>query len=254
MRYLIRCSFDGSRFAGWQRQLNALTVQEEIQNALKLFLRQEVPIVGCGRTDAGVHASTFYFHMELESAVLEEDSIMYKLNQILPADIVLHEIERRDGLHARFDAVSRSYTYFIHTSPSPFKHRYSFFYPSVRLIHPEKLNDVASMIMNYREFDTFCKTHSEVKTTICDITRSSWELNGDELTYHITSNRFLRGMVRLIVGAMLNVASGKMPVGEVESALIQKRKTAPSWSVPAHGLFLTDVRYPSNYTATEASS
>jgi tRNA pseudouridine38-40 synthase len=242
-RYFIRLSYCGTKYNGWQVQPHkgTATVQGTLENAMTLYLRTPISLVGCGRTDTGVHARDYIAHFEILD-VPDLKSAVYRINKILPADIAVHDIFEVDlQAHARFDAISRSYHYDLHTEKSPF-HPYSFYYvyekPDLAL-----LNEAAAIILQYSEFDTFCKMHSDVKTTKCRIEESFWIQDGAHYRYRITADRFLRGMIRLIVGMCLQVARGKVSLKEVHIALATKQKLDQDWSVPAEGLMLCDIKY-----------
>jgi tRNA pseudouridine38-40 synthase len=183
-----------------------------------------------------------------------EDHFTYKLNQLLPKDIVIYEVAEQEGIHARFDAIKRGYTYRIHIVPSPFKRMYSWYLPASYRFEVAKLHDVAAMFLRFDDFYTFCKTRTDVKTTACSILESRWEISDDDWTYHVSADRFLRGMVRLLVGCMLNVASGKISQEEVREALETSRRLKKDWSVPPEGLTLSEVAYPSTPTGVSTSS
>jgi tRNA pseudouridine38-40 synthase len=243
-RYFIKISYCGTAYNGWQSQphRSTKTVQETLEQALFTYLREEVQLTGCGRTDTGVHAKDYYAHFDIN--VLDDIStIKYRVNKILPHDIAIHDIiPVENHAHARFDAMSRSYQYHLHTSKSPFADRsFYYIYETPKL---EVLNQAAGILVKYRDFTTFCKVNSDVHTMDCVITESFWEQHGDQFIYTITANRFLRGMIRLIVGMCLEVARGKVTLLEVEEALEQKRRLQQDWSVPAIGLTLFDIKYP----------
>lgn len=242
-RFFVKASYDGTDFSGWQSQPNAITVQGEIENAIALISREQIPIVGCGRTDAGVHASEYYFHLDMKQW---DDNIMYKLNGILPHSIKLISYsEVEPGCHARFDAVSRSYTYYVHGDKDPFQKRYSSRIVGANDFSILKLNEVSEMIMMFDEFYPFCKSNHDAKTLQCRITKGQWtRVNSNNLKFEISANRFLRGMVRLIVGACINVQKGKINISDVEKALECQTRLTKSWSAPSEGLFLSKIEYP----------
>lgn len=242
-RYFIRLSYCGTAYNGWQNQPHegTITIQSVIENALYTFLRQKIEITGCGRTDKGVHARDYYAHFD--SDILEEiPTLIFRLNKLLPPDITIHDIfQVANDAHARFDAISRSYEYHLHTEKSPFAiHSFYYTYDTPKI---EILNTVAELILQYDDFSTFCKFHTDTKTMICHITESQWEQFGNHYIYRIKADRFLRGMIRLIVGTCLQVARGKISIEEVKIAMTEKRRTGQDWSVPASGLFLSDIRY-----------
>ena len=243
-RFFIRLSYCGTAYNGWQNQPHegTITIQSVIENALNTLLRQKIDITGCGRTDKGVHAKDYFAHFDIES-LDEIPTLIFRLNKLLPQDIAVHEIMKvDDNAHARFDAITRSYEYHLHTEKSPFDfHSFYYTYATPKI---EKLNEVAGLMIDHIDFTTFCKFHTDVKTMNCLITESRWEQNGNRYIYRITADRFLRGMIRLIVGACLQVSRGKLTVEEVQIALSEKRRTGHDWSVPASGLLLCDIRYP----------
>ena len=251
-RYFMRLSYKGTNFSGWQRQSNAHTVQEEIEDAFELLFRRKVHIIGCGRTDSGVHARNYVAHFDLE-APLEFD-LVFKLNHIMSRDITIHEVMPvASTTHARFDATSRSYDYFMKGGKDSFHHEFAFAYPMIHKLDINRLNEAASLLLKYDDFYTFCKTKTDVKTTICDVSVSEWRwIEEDMLQYSVTANRFLRGMVRLIVGMCINVALDKLDIAEVDAALAKKKRLERDWSVYAQGLTLSHICYP--YPVSKAES
>lgn len=242
-RYFIQLQYNGTNYSGWQSQPNAATVQDEIEKQAAKLLGGLITVTGCGRTDAGVHASDYWMHFDSEKTL--NDQFIFKMNMMLPPDISFLMIKQVDtGVHARFDAVSRSYEYKIHRVKNPFNLGLSTYLPQLFRYELEVLNDVASLFLNYTDFNTFCKTRTDVKTTMCLLEESYWEISKDQLVYHVTANRFLRGMVRLMVGACINVAMGKLKMEEVKFALDQKERLKKDLSVAAEGLFLSKITYP----------
>lgn len=243
-RFFANISYNGTNFAGWQKQNNAMTVQQTIEEAFHLATKKEIPIVGCGRTDTGVHASDYYFHFNLE--VEDTSFLKKKLNHILSEAIAINKIiEVPADAHARFDAMKRSYTYHLAFQRDPFLYDFEWYYPYGKL-NLDLLNEAASLLLNYKSFFPFCKSKTQVKTMDCDLMEAYWEANEDEtkLKFHISANRFLRGMVRLIVGMCINVASEKITLNEVREALEKQVRLDKSYSVPATGLFLDKIEYP----------
>ena len=232
-------------FHGWQSQPNAVTVQGTIEEKLQLILRTEIAIVGCGRTDTGVHAKEYYAHFDFNNNFPR--NFLHRLNLILPKDIVIYNIEEVDDKrHARFDAYHRSYEYHICLDKNPFEIETAWIYPyREELLDFEKMQQAAAVLMEFEDFNTFCKTNSDVKTTLCQMKCSEWifDKNNRRLVFHISANRFLRGMVRLIVGMCINVGTGKVSLKELRQALEQKQPLKINYSAPAQGLFLTDIRY-----------
>jgi len=243
MRYFIRLSYKGTQYAGWQRQPNALSVQEVIEDKLSLFLRQPIEVVGCGRTDAGVHASDFFLHLDVEESLPQ--NFQYRLNQILPNDIAFREIILVEAdAHARYSATSRGYIYYLHLDKNPFLDQQSTYYPRAKKVDPQLVQEAAQSIIEYEDFFPFCKSGSDVKHTRCEMTKSEWIFHEDRWEYHIEANRFLRGMVRLITGMCMLVGAGQLTVEQVHQALTDQTRLPKDLSMPPEGLFLTKVAYP----------
>jgi len=243
-RYFLRLSYKGTNFSGWQRQLNAHTVQEEIEDAFKLLFKTHINILGCGRTDSGVHAINYIAHFDLEEPL--DFDLVFKLNHIVSKDISIHEVfPVEQTRHARFDANRRTYTYKLKGDKDCFHSDYAYRYPMIHQLDIDKLNEAAELLLEYKDFFTFCKSKTDVKTTLCDLTISRWRwIAEDELEYMVSANRFLRGMVRLIVGMCINVAQGKITLDSVRVALDTKKRMERDWSVLAQGLTLHDIEYP----------
>lgn len=241
-RYFVEAAYDGTDFSGWQSQPNAITIQGEIESAISLISRQSIPIVGCGRTDAGVHASQYFFHLDMDDW---NTDTMYKLNGILPNAIKLNSFTEVDSeCHARFDAECRSYIYYMHGEKDPFQKRYSSRIIGANNFSIERLNEVANLIMMYSEFFPFCKSNHDANTLTCRITKAEWiRVDNNNLRFEITANRFLRGMVRLIVGACINVQKERVKLSEIDEALNKQIRLSKSWSAPSEGLFLSKIKY-----------
>lgn len=246
MRYFIHLAYNGLAFFGWQIQPNHPSVQETLENCLSLLLHEPcVAITGCGRTDTGVHASSFYAHFDTEMHFTPEECqhLVHKLNNFLPKEIVIFDLfEVAPDLHARFDAESRTYKYYICTKKNPFKQQFAYHYH--RVLDVGKMNEAASLLLQNEDFTSFSKVHTQVNNFICHVTEANWEEVDDELVFTITANRFLRNMVRAIVGTLLEVGVGKISVQGFQDIINQKDRCAARTSAPAHALFLTDVRYP----------
>jgi len=245
MRYFLTLSYLGTRYSGWQVQPNALSVQTTLETALGTILRETVEITGCGRTDAGVHAKYYVAHFDAEGEL--PPTFLNGLNSLLPDDIAVHDVQPvQPTAHARYDAFERSYEYHIALRKDPFATETAWFFPQYRFFDLKKMQEVADLLPHYAAFFPFCKTDSGVDNYECELKRASWEQKPAEhrLVFHITANRFLRGMVRLIVGACVNAGLGKIEVEDVRSALDEQKPLKKSLSVPPQGLFLTDVRYP----------
>ena len=286
-RYFIHLAYNGACYNGWQTQPNLPTVQETLEKALSTLLRQPIAVVGCGRTDTGVHASDFYAHFDVQeskSLRVEEsksnedslscdllDSLTFKLNNLLPPDIAIFDIfPVADNAHARFDATARTYQYHVSDRRLPFRQgQYCriYFRPDL-----EKMNEAARVLMEYDDFTSFAKLHTQVKTNICHLTEARWdfvpvenyelkvksEADADEklITHNseliteyewvftIRSNRFLRNMVRSVTGTLLDVGRGKLDIDGLREIIEQKDRCAAGVSMPACGLFLTKVEYP----------
>ena len=241
MRYFIEISYHGKNYFGWQMQPDVISVQEKITKGISTILRQEITIVGAGRTDAGVHASQMFAHFDVDTALSE--NFTYKLNAILPDDIVIHKtILVADDAHARFDATSRSYEYKIFLGRNPFILDTSWQLYQ-KNIDVALMNEVASILLEYEDFECFSKVKTDVHTFNCTITEAKWIQNGSELTFHISANRFLRNMVRAIVGTLLDVGFGKISASDFRAIIESKNRSKAGVSVPARALFLTKVAY-----------
>lgn len=241
-RFFIHLAYNGTRYHGWQSQPNALTVQETIEKALATLLQNPTPIVGAGRTDAGVHAKEMYAHLEITKEI---DCLLLtqKLNSFLPKDIVIYKlIPVHDEAHARFDATSRSYEYKIHTFKNVFIDEGSWQHNLP--LDVEKMNEAAKILLEYTDFECFSKTHTDVHTFNCTITQAYWTKTEQELTFHITADRFLRNMVRAIVGTLIQIGLGKKEVSEMHEIIQSKNRSRAGFSVPAKGLYLTEIVYP----------
>lgn len=242
MRYFIYLSYDGTAYHGWQIQPNAISVQSEIERCLSTVLRQPTPIVGAGRTDAGVHARLMAAHFN-SSEELDCQQLTYRLNRILPPDIAIYRIERvADDLHARFSATSRTYHYYIHTQKSPFCRQYSLF--THYNLDFGKMNEAAQHLLTVKDFASFCKTGSDVKTTFCDVRVAKWvETSPGEWYFEITADRFLRNMVRAVVGTLVDVGRGRLSLDEFKKVVDSHKRTEARESMPAHALFLENITY-----------
>ncbi len=243
MRYFIEFSYDGSAYHGWQRQPNALTVQEVFEKALSLLLRQKTMLTGAGRTDAGVHAGQMWAHFETPES-LDTLQLSFKLNSFLPKDIAVRQIlPVIDSAHARFDAQKRHYQYYIHRYKNPFLTTYS--WHLAKDLDIDLMNEAAVKLLTYKDFKSFSKTHTDVKTFICDVQEAFWEVKGDQLVFNITADRFLRNMVRAIVGTLVDVGLHKLSVPDFAHIIEQRNREKAGFSVPAKGLFLNRIEYPS---------
>ena len=241
MRYFIELSYHGKNYHGWQIQPEAISVQEVVNKALSTILQQEIGIVGAGRTDAGVHASQMFAHFNVSNTL--DNNFAFKLNAILPDDIAIQQIILvQDDAHSRFDALSRSYEYKIWLGRNPFSLDTSW------QIHSQKpnivlMNEAAKLLLAYKNFQCFSKVKTEVHTFNCNVTNAIWQQNGNELTFYISANRFLRNMVRAIVGTLIDVGLEKIAIDDFRKIIESKNRGNAGLSVPAKGLFLTQVTY-----------
>lgn len=243
-RYFFKIAYNGTNYAGWQKQPNAKTIQETIEMYFsRLFSNKEIPILGCGRTDAGVHASEFYFHVDLEMK-FELSELKYKLNNMLPYDISVSSVHKvNPNAHARFDATERTYRYHLHQQKDPFRHKSSWYFP--KDLDIDSMNKASKSLIGKKDFTSFSKLHTDVKTNICDLTHAKWVKTDDQhLCFEITANRFLRNMVRAIVGTLLEVGVGNIQSVELDKIIQAKNRSEAGISVPAHGLYLSGVKYP----------
>lgn len=246
MRYFLSIGYDGSRYHGWQIQHDAISVQQTIDDHLSVFLREEIKVVGCGRTDAGVHASYYVLHFDCKNEV-DRSHFIYRFNRYLPEDIVCYSLVKvRDDAHARYDATLRSYRYAISLRKPLFDRSHLAYIPvNWSASSLELLNSLSTQIGARDDFRSFCKAHSGVSSFLCHIDSMYWVYDKDTKTlyYHVCSNRFLRGMIRLLVGSHLRLLNGKATMEEILSALDRGAEQPNAWSAPAQGLYLTDVRY-----------
>lgn len=242
LRYFIKFAYNGTSYHGWQYQPNAISVQEVLNKAISLLCKKNIDIVGAGRTDAGVHAKMMYAHFDVDEA-LDTVYITQKLNSFLPKDIVIYNlIPVEDEAHARFDAVSRTYNYHIHTFKDAFNNHLSWHYSHPLAI--DTMNDAARILLEYNDFECFSKTHTDVFTFNCKITEAFWTGDNHNLCFTITADRFLRNMVRAIVGTLINVGLEKITLDDFRNIIESKNRSKAGFSVPAHGLFLTHIQYP----------
>ena len=241
MRYRINLAYNGAIFAGWQRQPNASTIQERLEAVLSRLWHERITITGCGRTDAGVHASDYWAHFDALGPC--PDALLKKANANLPPEIRLYSIEStHDQWHARFDACSRTYQYLIVPQRDPLQ-PFRFVYYKFADVDFHLLQQAASTMAKFDAFKPFCKTRSDVKHHLCQIHAMGWMRAPDLLVFTVEANRFLRGMVRLMVGACLHVAIGRMTIEMLEKALREQKPLQVAWSVPAQGLILSAVKY-----------
>lgn len=243
MRYFLELSYNGKAYNGWQIQPDAPSVQQTLQEGLSTLLRMPMEVVGAGRTDTGVHARRYVAHFDLPEPLPDPAQFCYHLNALLPYDIAVHAARPvRPDAHARFDALSREYRYQISMRKDPFLHDFAY-----RLTVPldvEAMNRAAQLLLLAQDFTSFSKLHSNNKTNICHLTRAHWEQRGSLLVFTIAADRFLRNMVRAVVGTLIEVGRGKIPAAEVERIAAGRDRALAGTSVPPQGLFLTGVAYP----------
>ncbi|HEU4573753.1 MAG TPA: tRNA pseudouridine(38-40) synthase TruA [Chitinophagaceae bacterium] len=243
-RYFLELAYKGTRYRGFQMQRNAISVQEEVEKAFAILQKEKVQMTGSSRTDAGVHAIQNYFHFDSKGGL--DPHFQYKINAILPDDIVVRKIiPVAASAHCRFDAIAREYKYFLYAEKNPFLKDRAFFYPYK--LDLEKLQAAAAAIRDYTDFTSFSKRNTQVKTFNCNIYISEWRQQDDCLVYQVKANRFLRGMVRALTATMLKVGRNKMTLDEFRQVIEAKDCTRASFAVPAHGLFLERVEYPTDY-------
>jgi tRNA pseudouridine38-40 synthase len=246
LRYFIELSYDGTPFVGWQRQPAGDSVQSCLEDALSILFRKSLSIVGAGRTDAGVHAHQLFAHVDLDEQV--DQDLTFRLNKLLPKEIAVRNIIAvAPDAHARFDAINRSYRYQITTQKNPFlqKRSYQFSKP----LHLGLMNEAAKILIDHEDFKCFSKSKTDVKTYICDIQHAYWHRNESELVFFIQANRFLRNMVRAIVGTLIEVGLEKISISDFEGILASRDRSQAGYSVPAHGLYLEKVNYPKHIFA-----
>lgn len=244
MRYFFHIGYNGYNYRGWQRHPYGVNVQKTIEDSLQKILKVPVSIVGCGRTDAQVHATQFFFHLDVTQPW--EFDMLFRLNKALPADIAVFDIIPMEGLpHARFDAYQRDYEYFIHTYKDPFLSNISSFY-RLENMDLSKMKAATALLPQYNNYSSFCLTPAEHETTICYITSAQWhtDINGDKLRFQISANRYLRRMIRILVGQLLRVGDGTLSVDEFESYLATENTPKQHYPAYPQGLFLSKVTYP----------
>lgn len=242
MRYFIEFAYNGKNYHGFQTQPNASSVQETLTKALQLLIDKSIEIVGAGRTDAGVHARQMYAHFDIEN-VIDATYWLPKLNSYLPKDIVIYSIfEVDEEAHARFDATARTYEYYMHTFKDAFLEDTSWYY--FQKLDINKMNEACQLLYQYTDFECFSKVNTDVHTFNCVITEAHWKTINNQLVFTIKADRFLRNMVRAIVGTMINIGTGKTTIEDLKEIIESKNRSKAGFSVPAHGLYLVQVEYP----------
>lgn len=244
MRYFLHIAYNGTRYHGWQKQINAHTVQEEIEKALcTLYNVPAIETTGCGRTDAGVHAKDFYLHFDIENLRYTGEELVFKLNRILSKDIaVFRIIPLHDDAHARFDATSRQYEYHVHHAKNPFLQETSTHWH--RVPDYDKMNKAAALLLSYSDFASFCKANAGNATTLCKVTEAEWKKKDEEMVFYISADRFLRNMVRAVVGTLMQVGYNDITIYDFRKIIESKKRTEAGDSVPPQGLTLSKVIYP----------
>lgn len=241
-RYFVTFAYDGTRYHGWQIQPNGNSVQEELQKALSTILRDTIEVVGAGRTDAGVHARRMTAHFET-GGEFDCAQLAYKLNRLLPRDIAVRDVRRvAPDMHARFSATLRTYHYYVHTRKDPFLRHYSC--ELHYALDFDLMNEAASHLLDINDFGAFCKAHADVKTTLCNVTEALWTRDGDDSWhFRISANRFLRNMVRAVVGTLIEVGRHRMTIAQFDRVVASGCRSNAGESMPGNALFLEDVKY-----------
>lgn len=249
MRYFIELSYKGARYHGWQRQKNALSVQEVLEKAFSTILRRDIEVTGCGRTDTGVHAFRYIAHFDTDTAIQEAD-VLYRVNAVLPEDIALYHIfQVEDELHARFSAVARTYRYFIHTQKEPFLADRSYFYRMKELPDIDKMNSFCKQLLHFSDFTSFEKFGANNGHALCSLTKAFWIREEGCYTFEITSNRFLRNMVRAITGVCLMIGTDRVREEDMLQEVKDRSIIHLLLTAPAHGLHLWKIDYPAFSTS-----
>jgi len=244
-RYFMELAYKGTNYHGWQIQPNAISVQETINQAITTLLRKPINLVGAGRTDTGVHASFFVAHFDYESEIADCQHLTYRLNRFLPKDIAIRKIfQVKKNIHSRFDALLRSYRYIISRQKDPFSIHLSHFYPFE--LDVKKMNDAAGYLFDYKDFTSFSKLHTDTKTNFCKIHFARWEAVETELIFTIKADRFLRNMVRAIVGTLLEVGRGKISLNDFRQIIESKNRSNAGVSISPDGLYLSQIEYPND--------
>ena len=242
MRYFIAFSYFGKSYHGWQSQPNAITVQEVLEDALSKLLRESINVVGAGRTDAGVHAKEMFAHFDFKQDI-EQEEMVFRLNAFLPDDVAVSEIfQVNKEAHARFDATERTYEYWITQKKNPFNFERAHYVR--QMLDIDKMNAAANLFLEHKDFECFSKSHTDVRTYLCDVRKAVWTKDGNKLIFTISADRFLRNMVRAIVGTLLDIGIGKTSLEDVQRILKSKDRSRAGASVPAKGLYLTKIVYP----------
>ena len=243
MRYFIKLAYNGTNYHGWQIQPNAASVQETMNKAFSVILNSKIELMGAGRTDTGVHAKEMYAHFDFETAI-DTTTLIHKLNSYLPKDIVIYDIfPVADDAHTRFDATKRTYEYHINTFKDAFLQEQSWYFH--QKLDLDLMNEAASILLKHTDFQCFSKVNTDVNTFDCSIFEAHWKKENEKLIFTISANRFLRNMVRSIVGTLINIGLHKITLDNFEQIIESKSREKAGFSVPAHGLYLTKIEYDS---------
>ncbi len=244
-RYFIELAYNGSAYHGWQRQPNAISVQEALEEALTKLLNKSMVISGAGRTDTGVHALQMFAHFDVQQEIDKPNELVFLLNAFLKNDITIKKIHRvKSNAHARFDATNRSYEYHISSVKDPF--RFGLYYYLKKKPNVDLMNQATKIILNHKDFKCFSRSNTDVKTFLCNVKIAAWKQEQSSLVFYIQANRFLRNMVRAIVGSLLEIGFEKRKVEDMEDIIKNKDRSQAGFSAPAHGLYLTHIEYPKN--------
>ncbi len=250
VRYLLHLAYHGKNYHGWQKQHNARTVQEELELKLSLLLNENIETLGCGRTDTGVHAKSYFAHFDYSKEIPDAERFIFKLNQILPKDIAAYNCTQvSDSFNARFDAEWREYEYHITQIPNPFEVETSWY--QYGALDVEKMNEAAALLLTHKNFECFSKVHTQVNNFECDVMLAQWTRHEHKLIFTIRANRFLRNMVRAVVGTLIEAGRNKISINEFKEILNSNNRSEAGQSVPAHGLFLTKIYYPAHKVQVE---
>lgn len=248
LRYFIKLAYNGKDYFGWQIQPRQKSVQQTVEESISTILRQEIKLVGAGRTDTGVHSKIMFAHFDFDKTLPKD--LAHRMNQFLPKDIVIYEILKvKDGAHARFDALSRTYHYLIRIGKDPFDYDYS--WQIHQPLNIEKMNLAAEFLLGKQDFSSFAKIHTDVKTHICEVKSAFWTVSDNQLRFEITADRFLRNMVRSIVGTLVDAGREKISLAEFKTIIEKRDRKFASGSAPAQGLYLVGVEYPKSIYTNE---
>ena len=244
-RYFIELSYNGSAYHGWQRQPNAISIQQVLEEALSRLARNKITLLGAGRTDTGVHALQMFAHFDVSHKIANTKELIFHLNGFLKDDIYVKGIRQvKPKANARFDATARYYEYHISTAKDPFHSQFHYYLKNQPDI--DMMNEAAKSLLLHKDFKCFSRTNTDVKTFLCEIKKAVWKQEGSSLIFYISSNRFLRNMVRSIVGTLLEVGYKKRKVEDIDDLIRSKDRRQAGFSVPAHGLYLSRIEYPQN--------